>query len=394
MGTDNRLYAFEAAGLLLGIEDLETEQQKEALVTMLRPAIQQVESLIKEKVSDASQELKLQQSLESISRVSKGFKQEQVINHKPELGQVFVKSLELTLRIPSVCNSSDVYTRVVSFLHRMIELLGEVTLPYLQPAFEVLLQECSGTSQMIEIVTLTHQLATAFKGSLTEFLRVALPVLLRRVWMCLEADWDWTGRTRVRETNKTTNRDGVILDETREKEQLQRLYYGLIYAVFANCDADLILDLDSEVLQMMLGTILQGASYHLEIPMKRICFQTFGQLVEKWSERIQSDATLREYVISRIGQEVCMKSTFQSDLDARDAATNALFQDIAVCVKSVYSVCGNEALERLIRTLTEFHFPAEFGVELETRLRSNDLRKLKEFFKVVVKTQRANKENV
>ena len=42
MGTDYRLYAFEAAGLLLGIEDLEKEEQKEALVTMIRPAIHQV----------------------------------------------------------------------------------------------------------------------------------------------------------------------------------------------------------------------------------------------------------------------------------------------------------------------------------------------------------------
>ena len=53
------------------------------------------------------------------------------------LGQVFVKCMELALTIPGKCKSDAVYSRVVSFLHRMVELLGEVTLPYLQPAFEV-----------------------------------------------------------------------------------------------------------------------------------------------------------------------------------------------------------------------------------------------------------------
>lgn len=41
-GTDYRLYVFEAAGLMLGIEDLDADQQQEALVTMLTPAIHQV----------------------------------------------------------------------------------------------------------------------------------------------------------------------------------------------------------------------------------------------------------------------------------------------------------------------------------------------------------------
>ena len=42
MTLDQRFYAFEAAGLLLGIEDLESQQQKDALVSMLQPAMFQV----------------------------------------------------------------------------------------------------------------------------------------------------------------------------------------------------------------------------------------------------------------------------------------------------------------------------------------------------------------
>lgn len=41
--TDDRLYAFEAAGVLLGIDDFEPEEQKEALLSMLYPIIHQVD---------------------------------------------------------------------------------------------------------------------------------------------------------------------------------------------------------------------------------------------------------------------------------------------------------------------------------------------------------------
>ena len=54
-------------------------------------------------------------------------------------GEVFVQCMELALRIPSCCKSVAVYSKVLSFLHRMIELLGELILPYLQPAFDVTL---------------------------------------------------------------------------------------------------------------------------------------------------------------------------------------------------------------------------------------------------------------
>lgn len=39
---DYRMYVFEAAGLLVGIEDLEAEAQRSALVTLLQTAVHQV----------------------------------------------------------------------------------------------------------------------------------------------------------------------------------------------------------------------------------------------------------------------------------------------------------------------------------------------------------------
>ncbi len=41
--SDDRLYAFEAAGLLLGLEDLPAEEQREAVSALLRPLLAQME---------------------------------------------------------------------------------------------------------------------------------------------------------------------------------------------------------------------------------------------------------------------------------------------------------------------------------------------------------------
>ena len=112
---------------------------------------------------------------------------------------------------------------------------------------------------MIELVTLGHQLVTAFKESLTDFLTVVVPELLRRVWNALESDWDWTGRSRTLpfETGKISSTEGVVLDETRDKEQLQRLYYGFIYAMFSNCSSQSLLEIPADTIQSMLHTLDQ-----------------------------------------------------------------------------------------------------------------------------------------
>ena len=41
--SDDRLYAFEAAGLLLGMEDLPAEEQREAVSALLLPLLAQME---------------------------------------------------------------------------------------------------------------------------------------------------------------------------------------------------------------------------------------------------------------------------------------------------------------------------------------------------------------
>lgn len=53
-------------------------------------------------------------------------------------GEIFKQSLELALQLPqSYQESKSFRVRFISFVHRMVETLGTVTLPYLPTALQV-----------------------------------------------------------------------------------------------------------------------------------------------------------------------------------------------------------------------------------------------------------------
>eukprot|EP00210_Caulerpa_lentillifera_P004301 g4104.t1 len=383
--SDPRLYAFEAAGLLLGIEDLDPSQQTDGLLAIAYPALQQIEGILNDGLGDDfSKEILLVQSLEAVNRLSKGFKTDQVTQDRTGLGQVFLKSLQLALQLPGYTKSTLVYIRVVSFLHRMVELLGNDTLMYLQNAFDVLLQQQEiDVCQIVELVTLLHQLVTHFKGEFVPLLELIIPTIFQRVWMCLGADWDWSGSKQwaSREPGKSLVGQGVLLDETRDKTNLQRLYYGLICAVFVHESGQVFLKIPSDCLQATLESIQKGAGGHVDIPTRRLCIQILTHLVQNWQEQIQNDGNLRQFVMTKIGFEICLARILESDLDHRDAATNTLFQDVALCLKSIASICSNEFLEVLSVQFRNSSFPPEMSVELLTLIQNAYVKELKDFIK-------------
>ena len=124
---------------------------------------------------------------------------------------------------------------------------------------QVLLQAGQEAARLCELVTLTHQLVSTFGQNLIPFLTVVLAIMLRHIWMCLGPDWDWTGRQRMASNERSLAGEAIMLDEIREKEELQRLTYGFLYAIFANTDALLFLEMP-EILQFMLSTVHQVIS--------------------------------------------------------------------------------------------------------------------------------------
>jgi exportin-T len=103
---DDRLYLFEAVSLLLGLEEINAEQQQAALSSLLQILMQQLEVNLQQAVADAAaagdggRTLPLLlpggqpgaiwlvlQSVEALTRLNKGFKTDLVTKSRPHLGK-------------------------------------------------------------------------------------------------------------------------------------------------------------------------------------------------------------------------------------------------------------------------------------------------------------------
>lgn len=95
---DDRLYVFEAVGLLLGQEELPEEQQLAALNSLLQPLMQQIKANLQLAAEEqhrggagssvgGSGSWAILQSMEAIARLNKGFKCELCTRSRPQLGR-------------------------------------------------------------------------------------------------------------------------------------------------------------------------------------------------------------------------------------------------------------------------------------------------------------------
>ncbi|KAL3158478.1 hypothetical protein ABBQ38_010710 [Trebouxia sp. C0009 RCD-2024] len=92
--TDDRLYAYEGVGLLLGQEELAAEEQHAYIAALLQPLIQQVETSLARAADSGgahgngpAPSLLIQQALEAIARISKGFNANLCTRVRPEIGE-------------------------------------------------------------------------------------------------------------------------------------------------------------------------------------------------------------------------------------------------------------------------------------------------------------------
>ncbi len=104
--TDDRLYAFEAAGLLLGGDDLPAAQQLDAVASLLAPLLAQMDAQLGAAAAAGGgpggrgAAALVQQALEAVSRASKGFSLALCTRQRPAIGDLLAAPLQAAIRIP------------------------------------------------------------------------------------------------------------------------------------------------------------------------------------------------------------------------------------------------------------------------------------------------------
>ncbi|KAK9812733.1 hypothetical protein WJX72_002830 [[Myrmecia] bisecta] len=355
--TDDRLYAFEALGLLLGQEGIAAEPRHAWVAATLTPLGSQIEAHLasagqgSEGQQAAGVALVLQ-GLEAITRFSKGFSLAFCTRIAPEIGQVLADTIEPVLRVPrALAGCKAVRARFISYLHRMVECLGGGVLPHLAAALEVLLWAGADAGDIAEVTALLNQLMLRFKDALQALLTEVLPVCVARIHAVLTPDWDWSGRAAlpagpaVGAGAAAGEVQAGLNEDLREKAELQRSYYSFLHAVTHNQLTGALVAAPGQagMLEAVLEALARGAGSHADPATRRTCVQVLRRLVvEVCGGAAGAPDSFRRFMLERLGGQVCFLGLLRSGLDVRDANTNSLLLDIAGLLKLLHQQCGEE----------------------------------------------------
>ncbi|GJN11050.1 hypothetical protein PR202_ga29210 [Eleusine coracana subsp. coracana] len=334
---------FEAVGLLIGIEEVSPEKQAQCLTALLNPLCRQIESLVMDAKAQGLEEsspraLSLQQIIVALNMVSKGFNERLVMVIRPAIGVMFKNTLDVVLQVlVSFPNVKPLRSKVVSFLHRMIEILGTSVLPSIPVVLRQLLLD-NEAKDMVEFLILVNQIICKFNTSASDILEDVFPTVASRLSMILSQDAFSAGPASNTE-------------EMRELQELQRTLYTFLHAMALHD----------------LSTILLAPS----------CRQ--------YLETIMQLPGFRVFMIEKFATGCCLYSVLDKSFDFRDANTLLLFGEIVMAQKIMYERFGEDFILNFVaKGLPGAHCPPDLAEQYYQKLQGNDVKAFRSFYQSLI----------
>lgn len=164
---------------------------------------------------------------------------------------LFAKALDLVLRIPVVIPThEELRDKIFTFLHRMIEVLGQNIFPVLPSTLALLLtHSCYRVKDVQDFISLTNQVTARFKETVFALINEMLMPFVRRMFELLNPATAPTPQS----------------EEARELVELQKAYYAFLQQTLSNNLAGVFTSpTNAPHFQQILNTVVQGCSskYH------------------------------------------------------------------------------------------------------------------------------------
>ncbi|KAH9298639.1 hypothetical protein KI387_030321, partial [Taxus chinensis] len=381
-GLEDGSHIFEAVGLLIGMEEVPIEKQSEYLSALLAPLCQQVTILLSNaQVQDlAGSAACLQQVISAINSLSKGFGERLATTSRPAVGNMFEQTLNVLLQVLLAFPKNNLLrSKVISFIHRMVDTLGIAVFPHLPKAMEQLLVE-SEPKEMVEFLVLVNQLICKFKAAMTGILEEVFPFIASRVFAILPKDGIPTG-------------PGSNTEEIRELQELQRIFFTFLHAVTSNdLSAVFLLPNNFGYLNELIQLLISAACGHKDILVRKACVQVFIKLIKNWCTRSNEDEKVpgfRNFIIQNFAAACCFYSVIDTTFDFRDAHTITLFGDIVCAQKVIYEKCGDDFLLHLAMNIfPATQCPQDLAEQYCLELQRSDVKVLKDIYKSLVERLR------
>lgn len=372
---------FEAVGLLIGIEEVSPEKQVQCLTALLNPLCHQIESLVMGAKAQGLEEsspraMSLQQIVVAFNMLTKGFNERLVMVSRPTIGVMFKKTLDVVLQVLiSFPNMRSLRSKVISFLHRMIEILGISVLPCIPVALRQLLVN-NEAKDMVDFLVLINQIISKFNSSASGILEDVFPTIASRLSVILSQDAFSTGPASNTE-------------EMRELQELQRTLYTFLHAMVTH---DLSTILLAPTCRQYLETIMQLLLFtscsHKDILLRKACVQIFVQLIKDWCTTSKVDDKLpgfRVFMIGKFATGCCLYSVLDKSFDLRDANSLVLFGEIVMAQKIMYERFGEDfVVNFVVKDLPEAHCPPDLAEQYYQKLQGNDIKAFRSFYQSLI----------
>ncbi|KAL0319443.1 UNVERIFIED_CONTAM: Exportin-T [Sesamum angustifolium] len=383
-GTEDGTHVFEAIGLLIGMEDVPPEKQSDYLSALLTPLCQQVEvALLNAKSRNPEETLaqieNIQQMITAINALSKGFSERLATASRPGIGLMFKKTLDILLQVLVVFPKiQPLRCKVTSFIHRMVDTLGNSVFPYLPKALGELLGE-SEPKELVGFLVLLNQLICKFGTGVGEILEAIYPVIASRAFNILPRSDIQSG-------------PGGCPEEVRELLELQRTFLIFLHVMATHELSSIFLSpRSSGYLDLMMQLLLYASCNHKDITIRKACVQIFIRLIRDWfpdhgKEKVPG---FRSFIIEAFAMNCCLYSVLDKSFEFRDANTVVLFGEIVLAQKVMYEKFGNDFLFNFVsKGFPNVHCPQDLAEQYCQKLQGNDLKALKSFYQSLIEKLR------
>ncbi|KAG9141005.1 hypothetical protein Leryth_012587 [Lithospermum erythrorhizon] len=380
-GSEDGSHIFEAIGLLIGMEEVPLEKQSKYLSALLTPLCQQVEvSLESTKTPSPANTANIQQIIMAINALSKGFSERLVTASRPAIGLMFKQTLDVLLQILVVFPKIDpLRSKVTSFIHRMVEILGTSVFPYLPKALEQLLTE-SQPKELAALLVLLNQLICKFSTAVNDILEEVYPTIAGRIFNVLPRDVIPSG-------------PGGVTEEIRELEELQRLFFTFLHVIATHGLSSVFLSPSSRgYLEPTMQLLLYTSCNHKEITVRKACVQIFIRLIKDWCTRPNGEETVpgfQNFVIEAFAMNCCLYSVLDKSFEFRDANTLVLFGEIVLAQRTMYEKFGNDFLMHFVsKGFPTVHCPQDLAEQYCHKVQADDMKALKSFYQSFIENLR------
>ena len=365
-GNDDRLYAYEALGFLLGTEDAKLPE--EAQVSLTEKACARLRARLEAATNGGDAET-CARCIVACANVAKGFSSRLATEIRPRLGLALVAGLApATACLARFDAASDptgsagvLRQRVVAYFQRMVQGVGRLAFPYAAPLVDRV-RASGSASDLKECFVLCNQLCATFKSELAPFAETVTETLLAQTARALAPFASPDGHThgvlgmftRVADVPDALARaDAAVAaramtradaaaaaaaddaaarntEESREARELEATLVAHLHALGANGLWGAFEAPSSSVRETALATLAAWAAAHPSAVSRKAALQALHKIAQAWfpddsraggnrgvGERVPGFCQFASDVIVR---ECCVVAVLRGDLDVRDAA--------------------------------------------------------------------------